>query len=343
LNSPNSVWVLGGTGYAGLEAVRLLLGHPFFHLDRAFASQDSPERDLGEIDPSLRGSGLRAVPFSTRHLAQPPAAALLALPDEVSVGIAVELLERGVRVVDLSGAFRVRDTAHYPRWCGFEHPAPAWLDRAVYGLTEWEGERHREASLIANPGCYPTAALLGVLPLERAGLLDPAAPIVVDGKSGVSGAGRRLEPAYLFAEVNENFKPYRVLEHRHLPEMLQAIGLDPERPVLFVPHLLPLSRGLLSTLYLSLRQGVTAGDVAAALAGRYEKRPFVRLLGQGCWPELRAVTGTNRCEIGWTVDSTRRVAVVVSAIDNLLKGAAGQAVQNLNLMFGRPEAEGLPA
>ena len=347
MSGRRSVWVVGGTGYSGLEAVRLLRSHPFFGLARVFASAGSPGRDLASLDPSLPQDLPRAEPFTTTALEDPPAAALLALPDEAAAALAPRLLEGGIRVVDLSGAFRIGDAAHYPAWCGFGHPRPDLLREAVYGLTEHARGRLPGASLVANPGCYPTATLLALLPIERAGLVEPAAPIVVDAKSGVTGAGRKIEAAYLFAEIEGNLRPYKALHHRHVPEIRQELGLADERDLLFAPHLLPVARGLLVTAYLKLRPGVTAGDLAGAYAVAYagegQASPFVRPLGEGRWPEIRGVVRSNRCDIGWVVDAERRTAVVVSAIDNLLKGAAGQAVQNLNLMFGRPEEEGLPA
>ena len=335
------VWVVGGTGYSGLEAVRLLGRHPGFRLAHVIASPGAGERDLSGIDPLFAPGAIRSVPLSPNLLEEPPAAALLALPDDAAAGLAADLLERGVRVVDLSGAFRIREASHYPAHCGFEHPKPALLAEAVYGLSEWQRQHIASARLVANPGCYPTATLLALLPLERAGLIDPQSPVVVDGKSGATGAGRRLEAAYLFAEANGNCRPYSVLDHRHAPEIAQALGFGPERPVWFAPHVLPLSRGLMTTLYLRLRRGVGGPDITAALSGSYRSSPFVRLLGEQKWPEIRGVVRTNRCDIGWTV--ANGAAVVVSAIDNLMKGAAGQAIQNLNLMFGREETEGLPS
>jgi N-acetyl-gamma-glutamyl-phosphate reductase len=338
-----AVWVLGGTGYSGLEAVGLLLRHPFFRLERVLASPGSPPRDLEGIEPGHTPDGLRAEPYSSALLETPPEAVVLALPDRASADLAPEFLRRGTRVVDLSGAFRVRDPSHYTRHCGFDHPHPAFLDKAVYGLAEREAANLPGATLVANPGCYPTAVLLALLPLTDRDLLDPRADVIVDAKSGVTGAGRKVEAAYLFAEVNENLRPYGALRHRHVPEILQALGFDAGRELLFVPHLLPVSRGLMATSYVRLGPGVTGADLAGAYARAYEGSAFVRILGEGRWPDLRGAARTNRCDIGWIVDSPGRTAVVVSVIDNLLKGAAGQAVQNLNLMFGRPEAEGLPA
>jgi len=334
-----SVWVVGGTGYSGLEAVRLLRTHPAFRLARIFASPGSPERDLAEIDPGLAPGQARALPWSPALLeegAERPDAALLALPDEASADLAPRLLAHGIRVVDLSSVFR-------PKSAGAASPPTPGNDQdPVYGLTEWEAARIASARLVANPGCYATACLLALLPLERAGLLDPGEAVVVDGKSGITGAGRRLEADYLFAEANENCRPYSPLAHRHLPEIRAVLGLAAERPLLFVPHVLPVSRGLMTTVYVRLARGVASGEIAAAFDHAYAAAPAVRLLGSGRWPQLRGVTGTGRCDIGWTADPVQRAAVVVSALDNLLKGAAGQAVQNLNLLFGRPREEGIP-
>ncbi len=343
MNQSPAVWVVGGTGYSGIEAVGLLRRHPFFRLERVLASPGSQPRDLQAVQPNSTARGMRAEPYSPSLLESPPAAVILALPDRVSADLAPEFLGRGTRVVDLSGAFRVRDRSHYAAHCGFDHPHPGLLDQALYGLAEREAARLPEATLVANPGCYPTAVLLALLPLADSGLLDPRQGVIVDAKSGVTGAGRKVEAAYLFAEVNENLRPYGDLRHRHVPEILQALGFGAGREFLFVPHLLPVSRGLMATSYVRLGPGVGGADLAGAYARAYEGSPFVRILGEGRWPDLQGASRTNRCDIGWIVDSPGRTAVVVSVIDNLIKGAAGQAVQNLNLMYGRPEAEGLPS
>jgi N-acetyl-gamma-glutamyl-phosphate reductase len=337
------VWVVGATGYSGMEAVRLLDVHPYFRLEGVYASPGAPERDLSEIDPSFASRRVRARPFTGDRLDAPPAAAILAVPDEAAAALVPDFRARGVRVVDLSAAFRLRDAAHYPRHYGFEHPHPGLLEETVYGLAEPGRREIREAGIVANPGCYPTASLLALLPLERAGLLDPHAPVVIDAKSGVTGAGRKADAAYLFAEVSENLRPYRPLRHRHVPEMRQALGYRNGRGLLFVPHLLPVARGLLVTAYVRLLGGVTGAEIAAAYGAAYGGAPFVRLLGEGRCPEIRGVVRTNRCDLGWAVDEEGRSAVLMAAIDNLLKGAAGQAVQNLNLMHDRDEREGLPA
>ena len=327
-----SVWVVGATGYSGLEAVRLLRGHPGFRLAGLFGSPGTAVRDLADVDPAFARGECRAVPFppDAFDASGPPLpdAALLALPDEISATLAPRLVERGVRVVDLSAAFRPGSEGS-PRG-------------AVYGLSEWSSQDVALARFVANPGCFATAALLALLPPVRDGLVDESAALVVDGKSGITGAGRRLDADLLFAEANENCRPYSPLAHRHVPEMRAALGLPGERAFLFAPHVLPISRGLLTTCYLRLAAGVGSGDVAAAYARAYDGAAAIRLLEPGRLPQIRGVALTGRCDIGWTVDPPRRSAIVVAALDNLLKGAASQALQNLNLIFARPREEGIP-
>jgi len=250
-----------------------------------------------------------------------------------------DLVRRGRRVLDLSADFRLHDPAVYARWYG-EHAAPELLAEAVYGLPELYRDRLRTARLVAVPGCYPTGALLGLVPLARAGLLADA--VVIDAKSGTTGAGRGAKVEQLFAEVNENFRPYGIGSHRHGPEIEQELrAAGAAGPALFVPHLLPVSRGILSTMYVRVAAGRPPLDEIYARA--YEREPFVVLRGEGQPPELREVRGTNRCVIGWRWDAASAHAVVVTAIDNLGKGAAGQAVQCLNVLLGIPETTGLEA
>jgi N-acetyl-gamma-glutamyl-phosphate reductase len=250
------------------------------------------------------------------------------------------LLDAGLRVVDLSGSFRLRDVESYSPWYGFHHDAPQLLRLAVYGLAEWNGARLRSARLVANPGCYPTSVLLPLLPLVKGGMLEPGSDIFCDSKSGVTGAGRGARVDLLFAEVAENFRPYSPLSHRHAPEICQELGWD-LASFAFVPHLLPVNRGILSTMYLTFHQPVSSEELEAEYRKRYDGRRFVRVLGSGRLPELRAVNHTNFCDIGWRMTNGGRRAVVFSALDNLIKGAAGQAVQNFNLMHGLEEQVGL--
>jgi N-acetyl-gamma-glutamyl-phosphate reductase len=332
------VAVLGATGYTGVELLRLLARHPAVALTHLSSEQYRGKR-ADEVYPFL--TGLVDGTLGSPEPGEVAAAARLvfaALPHGASAPVVVECLRRGCRVLDLSADFRFRDAAAYARWYG-EHPAPELLREAVYGLPELYRERLPEARLVAVPGCYPTGALLGLVPLARAGLLRET--VFVDAKSGTTGAGRSARTEQLFAEVNENFRPYALDGHRHAPEIQQELrAAGAAGDAVFVPHLLPVSRGILSTMYVRMADGARLGDVYRRA---YGAEPFVVLRGEGPPPELREVRGTNRCAIGWRWMAERGVAVVVTAIDNLGKGAAGQAVQCLNAMLGLPETTGLEA
>ena len=335
------VSVVGAAGYSGAEAVRLLARHPHVELTGLFGSPGGKGAAFSDLHPELAGvPGPDVVPFSEDALfAAKPDAAILATPNEVSAELAPRLLGAGVRVIDVSGAFRLRDAALYPSWYGFPHPAPELLGEAVYGLTEWCGDELAGARLVANPGCYPTSVLLALKPL--APLLDPAQPVLVTSASGVSGAGKKAELAFSFCEVAGSYKAYSVGTHRHEPEMRQELGLPAGAAFTFVPHLLPLVRGILSTMHVSFASPASDAILAERFATAYAGRPFVRHHPAGRLPELKEVVGTPRAQVGWKLLEGGRRAVVVSAIDNLLKGAASQAVQNLNRVFGIPETEGL--
>jgi N-acetyl-gamma-glutamyl-phosphate reductase len=286
-------------------------------------------KDLQHLpcDPeSLRRAGVELV-----FLATPPA---------VSMELAPGMLQAGARVVDLSGAFRLGTAENYSAWYREPHTQPKLLAEAVYGLPEFCRERIPGARLVANPGCYPTAANLAIRPLLEAGVVDRAAGIVCDAKSGVSGAGRKPSLTTGFCEVTENFSAYSILKHRHVPEVLQVSSLA-EREFSFTAQLLPVDRGILETIYFRTTGGAGAEDLLRIYEARYADEPFLRLYNPGRMPDLRAVARTNFCDIGATVDSSTGRAVVVSAIDNLVKGAAGQAIQNMNLMLGLAETEGL--
>lgn len=328
---PIRVAVAGATGYAGQELVRRLARHPAVRLVAATASQAAAEpRPLPALARIWDGV---VTPLDPAAILGRADAAFLALPEAASAELAPRLVAGGVRVIDLSGAFRLKDPAARAKW----YPATKTIPAGVaYGLTEFEAAAIRTAQLLANPGCYPTAALLGLLPLQRAGLLAPTADVVVDAKSGVSGAGKAPSERTHFSEIHGSVAAYNVLAHRHTPEMEQALG----RPVTFVPHLVPLDRGIFSTLYVRLAPGTTASAVAAAFEQAYRTAPFVRLAGERL-PEIKHVAWTNFCDLGWTVDEAGSRAVVVSVLDNLVKGAAGQAIQNFNIMFGLDERTGL--
>jgi N-acetyl-gamma-glutamyl-phosphate reductase len=298
-------------------------------------------RDASEKPALRRPSGPERFELSPQTVRdQQLAIVFLATPPEASMELTPILLEAGTRVVDLSGAFRLRTPENYTAWYNAPHTASELLAEAVYGLPEFCRERIPGARLVSNPGCYPTAANLAIRPLLEAGLIDRAAGVICDAKSGVSGAGNKPTPKNIFCEVTENFSAYSVLGHRHVPEVLQVSGLE-EREFSFTAQLLPLDRGILETIYFRTAQGTTAEDLIAAYERRYASEPFVRLYNPGHLPDLRRVARTNFCDIGVTVHAPTGRAVVVSAIDNLVKGAAGQAVQNMNLMLGLPETEGL--
>lgn len=331
------VAVLGATGYTGVELLRILARHPAVEL--AFLSTEQyRDRRASEVYPFL--TGIVETPLRAPDPEETAAAAevvFTALPHGTAAPIVSALLARGRRVIDLSADFRFRDAAVYARWYG-EHPVPELLAEAVYGLPEFYRDRIRRARLVAAPGCYPTGALLGLVPLARAGLLGE--PVTIDAKSGTTGAGRGAKVEQLFAEVNENFRPYAIGAHRHGPEIEQELrAAGATAATLLVPHLLPVSRGILSTMYVRVSDGQPPLEELFARA--YEREPFVVVRGEGPPPELREVRGTNRCVVGWRWDAATRQAIVVTAIDNLGKGAAGQAVQCLNLMLDLAETTGL--
>jgi N-acetyl-gamma-glutamyl-phosphate reductase len=323
------VAIAGATGFAGQELVRLLARHPAVSLTTAMSSgASSTPRPLPALARIWDGT---VVPLDVDRLVADADVVFLALPEAASAELAPQLLERGVRVIDLSGAFRIRSDANRQQW----YPATASLPTGtVYGLTEGHQTEIRTARLVSNPGCYPTAALLATEPLAAADLLD--GPVVVDAKSGISGAGKTPSERTHFSENHGSVSAYGVFSHRHSAEIEQELG----RPVTFVPHLVPLDRGILETIYATLQPGTTEQQVADALHQTYADAPFVRLTG-GALPEIKHVAHTNFCDIGWKVDTAGRRIVLVAVIDNLVKGAAGSAVQNLNVLLGLDERTGL--
>lgn len=336
------VAILGASGYSGIEAVRILAGHPFVEIS-LLTSEHYAGREV--VDVYRHMAGLDLPPFEelrTDLIRGRVEVVISCLPERVGAPILAELVGAGIKVIDVSADFRLKDPAAYRQTYGAEHPAPALLKEAVYGLSEFHRRELREARLVANPGCYPTGALLGILPLIRRDLVDPSS-IVVDAKSGTTGARRQAAIEQLFAEVNENFRAYKVGNHRHAPEMEQEIGfaLGREVAVMFVPHLLPVTRGILTSIFMRPRAGTTEQDVRVAFEASFAKSRFVRLLRSGETPELKNVRATNFCEVAFVLDRRTQTLCVLTAIDNLGKGAAGQAVQNLNLMLGYDEAAGL--
>jgi len=323
------VAIAGASGFAGQELIRWLAGHPRVRLTAAMSSSpDGPVRSLPALARIWDGV---IEPFSPAKLAEEADVVFLALPEEAAATIAPAIIQRGVRVIDLSGAFRLRDAAAREKW----YPATTLGSlEPVYGLTERNYSAIQGAQLVANPGCYPTAALLALAPLADAGLL--AGEVVIDAKSGISGAGKKPSDRTHFSENHGSVSAYGVFGHRHQPEIEQDLGA----PVMFVPHLVPLDRGILETIYARVRQGTTPRDVSEVLGAAYRNAPFVRLTGEAL-PEIKHAAYTNFCDIGWRVDTAGGRILMVAVIDNLVKGAAGQAIQNFNVMLGFDERTGL--
>ncbi len=332
---PKRVAVVGATGYAGAELTTILARHPEAEIVALFSSSNGAR---GPVAPSL--PQYIAEPFTHEALlAANPEIVFLATPNEVSAELAPQLLDAGMQVIDLSGAFRLSNPALYPNWYGFEHSRPSLLNEAVYGLTELCNGELKKARLVANPGCYPTSILLALRPLTF--LIDREQPVICDSKSGVSGAGKKSDLAWSFAEVFGNFKAYGVGNHRHEPEIRQGLKLGDRASLVFVPHLLPTVRGILSTMHVGFTHPVTDEHLTETYAKAYANAPFVRVLPAGKLPELKDVVNTPYAQIGFTLLQGGKRAVIVSVIDNLLKGAASQAVQNFNRMCGFKETEAL--
>nr|AER58195.1 N-acetyl-gamma-glutamyl-phosphate reductase [uncultured Acidobacteriota bacterium] len=330
------VGVVGFRGYSGAELVGLLTRHPQVEPILLEHRQDSDPQPqpIGARQPVSVQCSPEAV--KNEHLA----VVFLATPADVSMELAPQMLDAGAKVIDLSGAFRLRDSGTYSRWYKEKHSAPELLSEAVYGLPEFCRERIAQAHLIANPGCYPTAANLAIQPLIASGVIDRGAGVVCDAKSGVSGAGRKPRLKTSFGEVIDNFSAYSVFDHRHVPEILMESAIE-EAELSFTAQLIPIHRGILETIYFRSRSLSSAEALLDLYKRRYQDEPFVRLYPLGTLPDIRGVDRTNFCDIGVRFDPATGRAVVVSAIDNLVKGAAGQAMQNMNLVLNFPETEGL--
>lgn len=339
------VGLVGVTGYTGMELARILLGHPGMRLTQV-TSRKEAGRPLTELYPFLQ-----ATPLADLDVTAPDCAALaascdlvfLAVPHGAAMNMAATLYAHGVRVVDLSADFRLHSQVIYEQWYKTPHSQSSLLAEAVYGLPELYAEQIASASLVANPGCYPTAAILSLYPALQAGLVFPD-DLVIDAKSGTSGAGRGASVGALFCEVSDSFRAYNLTKHRHTPEIEQELGqaCGRELRLSFNTHLLPINRGILSTAYAKLRPGTDPDAVYACYQDFYARKKWVRLLPSGSLPETRWVRGTNFCDMGLVVDPRTDRLIVVSAIDNLCRGASGQAVANANLMLGLGEEAGLP-
>ena len=340
------VAVVGASGYSGRELLRLLLLHPHAEIV-AVTSRQLAGKPLVSEFPRFRGiaaaESLKFVAPDISNITESGATvAFLALPHGVAHEFAGPLLDAGLRIIDLSADFRLRDEKVYAEYYDHEHPAPALLKEAVYALPELRADEIKKAELIACPGCYPTSIIVPLAPLLRADLLDES-PISVSSMSGVSGAGRKESVTFLFCECNESLRAYSVPKHRHLSEVGQELDIAAGRSVrfTFVPHLVPVNQGIHTTIFAGLREGVTMADVAQVYASAYSGRQFVRLLGEGKCPDTKNVTGTNFIDVGWAFDTRAQRLILMSAEDNLVKGASGQAVQNFNLACGFAEDAGL--
>lgn len=336
------VGIVGASGYTGAELVRILLRHPEAEL-AVLTSRSYAGQQLAAVFPHLSGCTDRVLEvFDAAKMAAACDVVFTALPHGHAVPVARAVLERGKKLIDLGADFRFRDAAVYEAWYKVKHEAPELAREAVYGLPELYRDRVRGAALVANPGCYPTASLLATVPLLKAGVIDPAT-IIIDAKSGLSGAGRKLDLRSHYAEVNENVTAYNVGVHRHTPEIEQELtaAAGTEVRVSFTPHLVPQTRGILTTVYATLRKELTTGALLDIYREFYRDEPFIRVLPEGVLPRTKSVTGSNIVHLGAVADPRTGRAVLLAAIDNLVKGASGQAVQNMNLLFGLPETTGL--
>jgi len=338
------VAIIGASGFTGVELLRLLALHPGVEIV-AVTSRQYEGKSVTEVFPSLKAYPYSNLYFSapdTKKLSNLAGAFFTAVPHAAAMKVVPELLNAGAKVIDLSADFRLRDVNVYNEWYA-PHLCPEFLDEAVYGLCEINREKIASSRLVANPGCYPTSTLLPLIPLLKSGIVDTKSTLVIDSKSGVSGAGRKALLATSFCEVNESFKAYKVGEHRHTPEIEQelSIAASEEIKVCFTPHLVPMTRGILTTIYAKPTKIISTTDVIKILDDSYSTERFVKILEEGQLPSINMIKGSNLCVIGVKVDKRTNTIILVSAIDNLVKGASGQAIQNLNIMFGFDEYLGL--
>jgi N-acetyl-gamma-glutamyl-phosphate reductase len=336
-----NVSIVGATGYTGQELIEVLLRHPDVRLTGLYSTTDKPQK-IWDLIPSLKNkTDLICKKLDKKDIVSGKSdVVFLALPHTFAMDIVADLLKAGKYVIDLSADYRIKNTKVYEQAYNIKHKDKGNLLKAVYGLPELYRSKIKGAKLVANPGCYPTAAILALAPLVALGLIDPDS-IIIDAKSGTTGAGKKAEKELLFSEIDENFCAYKVNSHQHMPEIDQELAklAGKNLKVVFVPHLLPLKRGILETVYAKVKGSKQKFDFVSLCGKFYKKEPFVRIRQEGDWPCLKDVTGTNFCDI--SMKAFGENIIIVSAIDNLLKGASGQAVQNMNIMFGFPETTGL--
>lgn len=334
--------IVGSTGYGGVELIRLLQNHPLVDITSVLSSSTAGA-SITEGYPHLNEIREDVLdPIDIPMIKEKADVVFTATPSGVSTKLVPGFLDAGLKVIDLAGDFRLVDGAVYEQWYKHTAPESSYLERAVYGLAEVFADEVRGADFITNPGCYPTSALLGLIPALKLGWIDPDT-LIIDGKSGVSGAGRGVNLGVHYAEINENFRPYKVNKHQHIPEIEQVLSLVAGREVIttFTTHLVPMTRGILNTMYAKMTGSHSEEDFIEAYREFYQGKRFVRIRDKGTWPATKEVWGSNYCDIGFSVDARTGRVTVMSAIDNVVKGAAGQAVQNLNLMMGWDEATGL--
>ncbi len=349
------VSIIGATGYTGKELVKILINHPKVELIY-LTSSTYKGKNIDEVFPEfINKLDKKLIDFNLNAVSQDSDLVFTALPHTVSMDVVPELLKKGVKVIDLSADYRIKDPAVYQEWYKKEHNqiSKGLLSEAIYGLPEIYSDKIKDASLVANPGCYPTSVILGIAPLLEHQFVEPEG-IIIDSKSGATGAGRELSLGFHFPECNENFKAYKVVKHNHIPEIEQELSSiyfsednndneyqNSEIKISFTPHLLPINRGILSTCYLTLKESKEEKEILEVYQKFYQNAPFVRIFKPPSSPEVKFTTGTNYCDIGFTIDERVGNIKVISVIDNLLKGAAGQAVQNMNIMSGFSETCGL--
>lgn len=336
------VGIIGATGYAGGELVRLLLGHKEAKIVW-YGSRSYVDKKYAEVYQNMfQLVDDKCLDDNMEAMADQVDVIFTATPQGLCASLVNEEILNKVKIIDLSADFRIKDVATYEKWYGIEHKAPQYIEEAVYGLCEINREKVKQARLIANPGCYPTCSFLSIYPCVKEGLIDPNT-IIIDAKSGTSGAGRGAKVDNLFCEVNENIKAYGVAGHRHTPEIEEQLSYAAGEPVLinFTPHLVPMQRGILVTAYASLKKDVSYEEVKAVYDKYYNKERFVRVLEKDVCPQTKWVEGSNFVDVNFKIDPRTKRIIMMGAMDNLVKGAAGQAVQNMNLMFGLDEAEGL--
>ncbi|CAH0344458.1 N-acetyl-gamma-glutamyl-phosphate reductase [Bacillus sp. CECT 9360] len=335
------VSIVGATGYGGLELIRLLENHPHFEIASLHTSS-TPGRQIYEENPHLMHKEYTLAKINPEEIRKKSELVFLATPSGISSELATVFNELGMKVIDLSGDLRLKNSEVYEKWYQHSPAPPEIIQKAVYGLSEWNAGVIRQAQIIANPGCYPTATLLGLAPLYTE-QWAVGSDVIVDAKSGVSGAGKSPNAATHYSEMNENFKIYKVHQHQHIPEIEQQLTqwFEGSQPISFSTHLVPMTRGIMSTMYVKLRRQTSTAELVDLYKTVYEDHPFVRIQPQGNFPCTKQVYGSNFCDIGVAFDERTNKATIVSVIDNLMKGAAGQAVQNANILFGVEETAGL--